>query len=324
MKRGLLLILSFFLAAGLARADIVVSADGSGDVRTVGEAISKVPANNRSRIAIRIKTGTYNEQVRIPVDKPYISFIGDSAENTKITFNLSNKAAGSTSASYSVYIGGHDFRAENISFENSFGVGSQAVAVLVEADRAVFRNCRFLGWQDTLYAKNGRQYYQNCYIEGSVDFIFGQAAAVFDNCTINCKADGYIAAPMRFSADEPSGFVFLDSTVTSENTKDGVYLGRPWRDYGRAVFINTKMNAAIRPEGWNHWLPEREKTAYFGEYHSTGSGANTVQRVRWAHELNEADIKSFLPENFLKGRDGWNPKTAKDEWLERRAPDGNW
>jgi PelA/Pel-15E family pectate lyase len=314
------LLLALF-AHPVAKADITVAADGSGDVRTVQEAVDKVPQNNRQRTVIRIKAGTYFEQIRVPANKPYISFIGESAGNTKLTFNLSNKAAGSTSASYSVYIGGHDFYAENITFENSFGTGLQAVAVLVEADRAVFKNSRFLGWQDTLYAKNGRQYYQNCYIEGHVDFIFGQAAAVFDHCTIHSKGDGYIAAPMRFAADEPSGFIFLNSTLTSESTKDGVFLARPWRDYGRTVFLNTKMDAAIRPEGWNHWLPEREKTAYFAEYNSSGSGANATARVKWAHQLAEADIKSFLPENFLKGRDGWNPRTAKDEWLEKTPPD---
>jgi len=190
------------LACSAVRAEIIVASDGSGDVRTVREAIDKVPAANKHRVVIRIKPGTYVEQVSIPADKPFISFIGESAEKTKLTFNLSNKVAGSTSATFSIYIGGHDFHAENITFENSFGAGSQAVAVLVDADRAVFRNCRFLGWQDTLYAKNGRQYYENCYIEGHVDFIFGEAAAVFENCIIHSKGDGYIAAPMRFSADE--------------------------------------------------------------------------------------------------------------------------
>ncbi|PYT01782.1 MAG: pectate lyase [Acidobacteria bacterium] len=304
-----------------AKADIIVSADGSGNAKSVQEAIDKVPSNNKQRIIIRIKPGTYTEQVRVPADKPYISFVGESAEKTKITFNLSNKAAGSTSASYSIYIGGHDFHAENITFENSFGTGSQAVAILVEADRAVFKNCRFLGWQDTLYAKNGRQYYRDCYIEGHVDYIFGQATAVFDNCQIHSKGDGYITAPMRFAADEPSGFVFLNSTLTSENTKNGIYLGRPWRDFGRTVFINTKMDAAIRPEGWHHWEPKREKTAYFAEYGSTGSGANSAARVAWAHKLSDAEVKEFSIEYFLGGGDGWNPITSKDSWLESKKPD---
>ena len=262
MLRIIPLLLLFILTTAV-RSQIIVAADGSGDVRTVQAAVDKVPENNKKRIVIRLKPGTYFEQVRIPVNKPYISIVGSSAETTKIAYNLNNKAAGSTSASYSVYIGGHDFSSENITFENSFGTGSQAVAVLVEADRAVFKNCRFLGWQDTLYAKNGRQYYVNCYIEGHVDFIFGQAAAVFENCTIHSKGDGYVTAPMRFAADEPSGFVFINSTLTSADTREGIFLGRPWRDYGRTVFLNSKMDAAVRPEGWNHWQPEREKTAYF-------------------------------------------------------------
>ena len=320
MKKVLFLI--FFLSlTAIVRADIIVAADGTGNVRTVQEAVDKVPVDNKARIVIRIKPGVYAEQVRVPADKPFISFVGESAEKTKITFNLSNKAAGSTSASYSIYIGGHDFHAENITFENSFGTGSQAVAALVEADRATFKNCRLLGWQDTLYAKNGRQYYQDCYIEGHVDFIFGQAAAVFENCHIHSKGDGYITAPMRFAADEPSGFVFIRSTLTSENTKDGIYLGRPWRDYGRTVFIETKMDAAIRPGGWHHWEPQREKTAYFAEYNSTGTGASTASRVKWAHQLNKNEIAQFSVESFVRGRDGWDPKNAKDDWLEKTAPD---
>jgi PelA/Pel-15E family pectate lyase len=304
-----------------AHGDIVVAADGSGNAKTVQEAIEKVPANNRHRVVIRIKPGAYVEQVRVSADKPFISFVGESAERTKITFNLSNKTTGSTSASYSVYIGGHDFHAENITFENSFGTASQAVAVLVEADRAVFKNCRFVGWQDTLYAKNGRQYYKDSYIEGHVDYIFGQAAAVFENCRIHSKGDGYITAPMRFAPDEPSGFVFINSTLTSENTTKGIYLGRPWRDYGRTVFINTKMDAAIRPEGWHHWEPHREKTAYFAEYGSTGIGSRPEARVAWAHKLSDADVKEFSVEYFLGGRDGWNPHRSDDSWLEKTKPD---
>src|SRR5687767_5515091 len=320
MKQILSILALTVFATVVARADIVVAADGSGDATSVQAAIDKVPAKNKKRVLIRIKPGIYVEQVRVPVDRPFISLIGESAETTKITFNLSNKAAGSTSASYSVYIGGHDFYAENISFENSFGTGSQAVAVLVEADRAVFRNCRFLGWQDTLYAKNGRQYYQNCYIEGHVDYIFGQAAAVFENCRIHSKGDGYIAAPMRFAADEPSGFIFMNSTLTSESTTNGIYLARPWRDFGRTVFINTKMDAAIRPEGWHHWEPHREKTAYFAEYGSTGPGASPDARVSWARKLADADVKQFSVEYFLGGRDGWNP-TAEPSRLALIPPE---
>ena len=299
---------------------ITVAANGSGDVRSIQSAIDKVPERNKTRCTIRIRAGRYEEQVRIPAAKPFIAFLGESAEKTVISFRISNKDAGSTSAAYAVYIGGHDFLAENITFENSFGTGSQAVAALVEADRAVFRNCRFLGWQDTLYAKNGRQYYKDSYIEGHVDYIFGQAAAIFENCRIHSKGDGYVTAPMRFASDEGSGLVFLNSTLTSENTSKGIYLGRPWRDYGRTVFINTRMDADIRPEGWHHWEPQREKTAYFGEYGSTGKGANDESRVAWARKLGDADVKQFSVEYFLGGRDGWDPNKNDDSWLEKTPP----
>ena len=318
---GLTALLSTFAFGASKPCEIRVSVDGKGDVTTVSAAVDKVPVNNKSRCVVRIAPGTYKEQIRVPSNKPFVSFIGEKAETTVLTFSLSNKEAGSTSASYATYIGGHDFHAENITFENSFGKGSQAVAVLVEADRAVFRSCRFLGWQDTLYAKNGRQYYKDSYIEGHVDFIFGQAAAVFENCHIHSKGDGYIAAPMRFAADEPAGFIFDKCRLTSSNTEKGVYLGRPWRDYGRTVFINTVMEAAIRPEGWHHWEPQREKTAYFAEYGSTGKGASDATRVAWARKLGDADVKQFSVEYFLGGKDGWDPYRSDDGWLESHAPD---
>jgi PelA/Pel-15E family pectate lyase len=240
------------------KIDLTVDAEGKGDVKTVGEAIGKVPENNKKRFVIFIKSGVYNEQIRIPANKPYISFIGESAENTK----------------------------------------------------------------DTLYAKNGRQYFENCYIEGHVDFIFGQATAVFENCVIHSKGDGYIAAPMRFSMDEPSGYVFVNSKLTGENTEKGVYLGRPWRAFGRTVYIDTEMGAHIRPEGWNNWgKVENEKTAYFAEYNSKGAGAKMSERVKWIHQLSKEEAGKFAPENFLKGKDGWNPKTATAKWEETTKPD---
>ncbi len=315
------LLASAGISAFAKNCEIRVASDGKGDVRTVSEAIGKVPAGNKTRCIIRIAPGTYKEQIRVPANKPFVSFIGENAETTVLTFNISNKDVGSTSAAFATYIGGHDFHAENITFENSFGTGSQAVAILVEADRAVFNKCRFLGWQDTLYAKNGRQHYKDSYIEGHVDFIFGQAAAVFENCHIHSKGDGYIAAPMRFAADEPAGFIFDKCRLTSSNTVKGIYLGRPWRDYGRTVFINTQMDAAIRPEGWHHWEPQREKTAYFAEYGSAGNGAGDATRVAWARKLNDSDIKQFSVEYFLSGRDGWDPYRLNDAWLETHAPD---
>jgi PelA/Pel-15E family pectate lyase len=310
-----------FVPCSAADNEIVVSADGKGDVKTVMEAVAKVPENNKKRVIIRVKPGVYDEQIRIPASKPYISLIGENAETTRLQFNISNKVAGSTSAAYAFYVGGHDFYAENLTFENTFGSGSQAVAVVAEADRLVFKKCRFIGWQDTLYAKGGRQFYQDCYIEGHVDFIFGQASAVFENCVIHSKGDGYIAAPMRFAADEPSGYVFYKSKLTGANIQKGVYLGRPWRDYGRTVYLETEMGEHIRPEGWHQWEPQRVKTAYFAEYKSSGKGGESQKRVEWARQLSEEDAKQFLPQNFLQGKDGWNPYKQDFAWAEKTKPD---
>lgn len=322
------LILLVFLSAICAEAtDLTVAADGSGDVKTVGEAIERVPENNKKRFTIFIKKGVYNEQIRIPSNKPFISLVGESAETTKISFNISNKIAGTTSAAYAFYVGGHDFHAENLTFENSHkyekgGQGQQAVAVLSEADRLIFKNSKFLGWQDTLYAKNGRQYFENCYIEGNVDFIFGQAAAVFENCVIHSKGDGYITAPMRFAANEPGGFVFINAKLTAADFDKGVFLGRPWRAFGRTVFLNSEMGAHIRAEGWHNWNnAENERTAYFAEYNSSGAGAKMESRVKWIHQISKEEAENFKTENFLKGKDGWNPKKPNDNFSENTAPD---
>jgi PelA/Pel-15E family pectate lyase len=308
-------------SSGAGKTLIVVAADGSGDAKTVQEAINLIPENNQKRRTLSIKAGVYKEQVNLPANKPYVTFRGEKAETTILTFNLSNKDVGSTSGSYSTYIGGHDFSAENLTFENSFGTGSQAVAILVEADRSVFTNCRFLAWQDTLYAKGGRQYYRDCYIEGHVDFIFGAATAVFENCHIHSKGAGYVTAHMRFSDAEPTGYVFRHCRLTGENTGAGVYLGRPWRPYGRVIFAECDLGEHIKGEGWNNWNdPAREQTARFAEYKSKGKGANPGARVGWSRQLNELEAKAFTTENFLQGTDGWHPEKADFAWQLSHPP----
>lgn len=300
------------------KPDVVVAADGSGDVKTVSEAVDRVPTNNRKRFVIFIKPGIYNEHVHIAPDKSYVSLHGEKAEETKLTFNVKSAGSVSDRTASSVFIGGHDIHVENITFENSCGPGVQAFTVVANADRLVFKNCRFLGWQDTLYAKSGRQYLDNCYIEGSCDFICGRAAAVFENCTLHSKGNGYIAAPMRFSAVEPGGLVFIRCKLTGKIVRHGVFLGRPWGPYGRAIYIESEIGAHIREEGWDNWAnPGNEKTAYFAEYNCRGVGANSSGRVKWIHQLAPEEAKQFEAENFLKGNDGWNPKNADDEWLEK-------
>ncbi|HEX3748619.1 MAG TPA: pectinesterase family protein [Bryobacteraceae bacterium] len=316
--------------AGVVRA--VVAQDGSGDFPTVQRAVDHVldhPPRDVSRVILDIRPGVYRERVKVPRDSINFTFAGRDAASTAISASMSAAAAGGTFFSSIVEVTADGFEARNITFENSFGVGSQAVAISLHSDRATFHNCRFSGWQDTLYASSGRQYYRDCFVEGHVDFIFGNAAAVFDQCEIHSRGSGYIAASSRTTPDEPTGLIFRGCRLTGvpgllrlnsaaaaagetpfppKDSGAGVYLGRPWRDYARTVYIECRMGEHIRPDGWGNWgIPAREKTAWFGEAGSSGPGANPAGRVEWAHRLTPAEAAEFAPAVFLKGRDGWNP-----------------
>jgi PelA/Pel-15E family pectate lyase len=290
----LLCFLCFFVADG----QIVVAADGSGDFKTVQQAVDHVQGDKP--VVIHIKPGVYKEQIRVSAGKRFITFHGDEPRKTVLTFSLSAQQAGNTRLAFSTLINADDFRAENLTFENSFGTGSQAVALFVDADRASFQNCRFLGWQDTLFVNGSRHYFKNCYMEGHVDFIFGTAAAVFEDCTIHSKGPGYVTAHYRTSEAEDTGFVFVRCRLTGENTGSGVYLGRPWRPYARVVFIDCWLGDHIRPEGWDNWRdPAREKTASFAEYKSKGPGANPSARVAWSKQLTDREAAGFSRERFF-------------------------
>jgi pectinesterase len=297
------------LQSALPPMQVVVTADGSGDFKTIQMAIDHAPfVPDGQRLNIEIRPGTYKERLVVPQDRPRTTFLGDDAATTIITAAMSAKEAGGTFLSSTVDVQGAEFHAENITFENTFGVGSQAVALMIHSDRAEFRHCRFLGWQDTLYAATGRQYYKDCYIEGHVDFIFGNASAVFDNCEIHSRGDGYLTAQSRTSSELPTGYVFYHSRLTAENQAKGSYLGRPWRPYSRVVYIDCAMDASIRPEGWDNWNDTKnEATAWYGESGSTGPGARAADRAGWSHQLTAAQVAAFQPDVFLRGSDGWNP-----------------
>jgi pectinesterase len=291
----LAIVLCLFVAD--VRADVVVAADGSGDFKTVQAALDHIPENRA--VVIRIKPGVYQEQIRVSAGKSHITFRGEDPRKTILTFKLSAQQAGNTRLAFSTLVNADDFRAENITFENSFGTGSQAVALFVDANRALFRNCRFLGWQDTLFVNGARHYFKDCYIEGHVDFIFGTASAVFENCTIHSKGPGYVTAHYRTSDEENTGFVFYRCRLTGENAGN-VYLGRPWRPYARVVFVECWLGAHIKPEGWDNWRdPAREKTAWFGEYKSNGPGSNPNARVAWSRQLTATEAAEFSRAQFF-------------------------
>ncbi|MCH5345648.1 MAG: hypothetical protein J1E63_00980 [Muribaculaceae bacterium] len=300
------------LTAAAVDADIVVAADGSGDFTSVQEAINSVPDfRKKARTVILIRPGVYKEKIIIPPTKINLSLIGeDGAVLTYDDYASKLNRFGdekSTSGSASFYVYAPDFIAENLTFENSAGRVGQAVAAFVAGDRAIFRRCRFLGNQDTLYTYGcpSRQYYEDCYIEGTVDFIFGKSTAVFNRCTIHSKGKGYLTAPAT-EQGAPFGYVFVDCDLTADPDVEGVYLSRPWRPYAQAAFIRCNMGGHILPAGWDNWGREsNEATVTYSEFDSRGDGANPAARVAYSRQLDNAD--AFTPALVLAGDDNWQP-----------------
>ena len=292
---------------------LTVAPDGSGDYRTIQEAVLAVRDFMQVPATIFIKNGTYKEKLLIPSQKTNITLLGESREGVVITFGdySGDAEKHSTYSSSTVRVQGNDFTAENITFENSAGPVGQAVALHVEGDRATFRHCRMLGHQDTLFlaVENSRQYYQDCYIEGTTDFIFGGSTAMFESCTIFSKTSSYITAAST-SPRQKFGLVFLNCHLTAAPAATKVYLGRPWRPNARTVFLNTDMGAHIAPAGWDNWRsPTNEQTAYYAEFNSTGPGAPAKERVKWAHQLTAKEARQYTLENVFAGPARWMPLT---------------
>ena len=299
---------------GFGGAGAIVASDGSGTYKTVQEAIDAVPQNTSAsnRWTIFVKAGTYRERVYVQREKHFVTLVGEDAARTVITYNLNATMKGEdgrpigTFRTPTVTIDADDFTIESLTLENSAGPVGQALALRVDGDRVVFRRSRFLGWQDTIFLNRGRQYFEDCYIAGHVDFIFGGATAYFERCQLHALRNGYITAAST-PADTRYGFVFANGSITGE-TDVRTYLGRPWRDFGAVAFINTTMADVVRPEGWHNWdRPEREKTSRYQEFGSTGAGAASRGRVAWARALSASDAKALSALVVLGGSDGWNP-----------------
>jgi pectinesterase len=289
------------------------------------------PDGKPGRVFIEIAPGTYHERVIVTQNHTNITLIGmgNSPEDVVISNSLNAKQAGGTFFTETVEINGTGFEADNVTFENTAGNTGQAVAVADRADRSIFKHCRFLGHQDTLFADYGRQLYIDSYIEGGVDFIFGNATAVFQHVELHANGPGYLTAQSRTAPDQTTGYVIVDSKVTSSidhnaapdsasaslpgaksiaSAKGTTGLGRPWRPYSRVIYINTDLPADLNSAGWNNWNnAANEKTAYYAESGSTGAGANSSARVPWSHQLSSAETTQYLPANFLSGSDHWNP-----------------
>lgn len=321
MLVGLLLL--FFAIAPALQAQkgevdtphFIVAADGSGNFTAVQQAVNAVPDFRNQETIIFIKNGVYKEKLILPKSKINVTLVGQSVDSTIVTHddfaakpNLFGERMGTTGSS-SFFVFGDNFTARNITFENSSGAVGQAVAVRASGDKLIFDNCKFLGFQDTLYPNESgsRQYYYNCYIEGTVDFIFGWATVWFEGCEIYCKTAGYITAASTNQGVQ-HGFVFNNCRITGSAPAGSVYLGRPWRDYAQTVFLNCFMSEVIHPNGWHNWKkPDAEKRVFYAEYGSYGPGASNANRVGWAHILSKSESKKYNVATVLGGEDGWNP-----------------
>jgi len=298
--------------------DITVAKDGSGDFTSIQEAIYSAKAFPYQRIVIHIKNGVYYEKVHVYSWNTQVSLIGESKEGTIISygdyFNKIDLGRNSTFFTSTVLVEGNDFVAKNLTIENTSGEVGQAVALSVNATRCYFENCAFLGFQDTLYTagEGSKQYFKNCYIEGSTDFIFGEATVVFEFCIVHSKTNSYVTAAST-PKGQKFGYVFKNCTLTADKAVTAAYLGRPWRIYAKTVYIDCEIGSHIKPEGWHNWSkPEAEINAFYAEYNCKGEGYKPKSRVAWSHQLKKSEVKKYTLKNVL----GDFTEKSKSEWYQ--------
>ncbi|XVF69403.1 hypothetical protein PTKIN_Ptkin11bG0079200 [Pterospermum kingtungense] len=279
---------------------ITVDPSRKGDYRKIQDAIDAVPSNDNEVVFILVKPGIYKEKVVVPADKPFITISGSNANGAIITWNDSGNIF--ESPTFSVLAS--DFVARYLTIQNTYGARAKAVAVRVSGDRVAFFGCRFLSYQDTLLDDTGRHYYGNCYIEGAVDFICGNAASLFGRCHLHSLSEGdaAITAQRRQSPSEDTGFTLLSCKITGVKT---ALLGRAWGAYSRVLFAFTYMSNVILPQGWDDWGDSsKQSSVYYREYKCYGGGANMKNRVQWAQELTSKEAEPFLTKNMI-GEKSW-------------------
>jgi len=311
------------LAASAARAQTdddlltaVVAQDGSGHFRTIQEAMARIGAGTPERPAtIYVRRGVYRERVYVQREKRWVRLVGEDAESTVLVFGLHAGVVGpdgmkiGTFRTPTLYVDADDFTVENLTIQNDAGPVGQALAVTVNGDRVMFRRCRLLGHQDTLFLNRGRQYFEDCTVEGTTDFVFGGATAWFQDCEIRSLAGSYVTAAST-PPESAYGFVF-DACRVRVVPGATSYLGRPWRRHAATLFMRSDLGPGIRPEGWHDWDdPRRSATARYLEYRNTGPGADRSGRVPWSRELTNEDAAEITPAAVLGGGDGWDPTRA--------------
>lgn len=315
MKSTILSLLLFLLpicASAEYTQTIVVASDGSGDYATIGEALRKLKGDSEDAVRIFIKNGVYNEKLLVNYTVNNLTLEGESREGTVISngdyASLNNMG---TSGSYTLRIDGNNINVMNMTIENTAGRVGQAVALHTTGDRIHVKNCNITGNQDTLYAtgRNSRNLYDDCYISGTVDFIFGAATALFRNCHIHARGNGYLTAAST-AVDNPVGYVFHRCKVTADGEAEKVHLGRPWRPYASTFFIECELPANVTPEGWHNWGKiENESTARYGEYKCTGPGADQSKRIAWRKNLTDIEVESLTdPSVLFNSVSSWMPE----------------
>ncbi|HEY3762924.1 MAG TPA: pectinesterase family protein [Verrucomicrobiae bacterium] len=307
--------------------DVIVGDSASSTYTNLQTAIDAAPTNSTKPFRIFVKKGVYQGQFMVPMGKDHVELFGEDLTNTVLTYdhnqNEMNVGAYPRFRGAGVIVLGNDFHAQNLTFQNASGDHGQAQAFRVEGDRAILNDCRLLGWQDTLLLNNGRDYFTNCYVAGRVDFIYGTAAVVFQNCEIHSRNGGHVTAADT-PQNKPFGLVFMDCRLTGDtnpwvgpngvpantNSPPKADLGRPWRPYASVTYLNCWMGDHIKPEGWNNWRnPANEQTARFSEYNSSGPGANPDKRFKWAKQLTKEEADKITVSSVLSGTDGWDPGT---------------
>jgi len=300
---------------------LVVSRDGTGQFRNIGEAIEVCRAFMEYHKVIYVKKGTYKEKLDVPQWLTNIEICGEDRDQTIITWDdhanikaditpltvHGDEQKIGTFRTYTLRIAGSHITLKNITVENNAARLGQAVALHTEGDCLRFVNCRFLGHQDTVYTGNPhtRLYFTDCYIEGTTDFIFGPSTAWFERCTICCKADSYITAAST-PKEAPYGYVFNHCRIVAADNVTKVYLGRPWRDYAYTLFMHCDLPRQIRPEGWHQWRPEAVKTARYMEYDNHGEGAATKGRAPWSRQLTDAEARQITPDRVFTTSSTWS------------------
>ena len=309
---GLLLLLSVVSAAwAQERQDtIVVSRDGTGNFRTLQEAIESARAFMDYTVTIYVKNGVYKEKVIVPSWVENIDIIGEDRDKTIITYDdHANINKMGTFRTYTVKVEGSDITFKNLTIENNAAQLGQAVALHTEGDRLKFINCRILGNQDTIYtgAKFTRLYFKDCYIDGTTDFIFGPSTALFEDCIIHSKRNSYVTAAST-PKEAKYGYIFKHCKLTAEPGVDKVYLGRPWRPYAYTLFIECELGKHIVPAGWHNWGKQsNEETARYMEYKNTGEGANASERVAWSKQLTKKEAEAVTVDAIFRTQSDWNP-----------------